>query len=66
MHVVTGKKLHVWIQWKRTDTDVKLALLRNVITERKAVSAWWERCTGRPALKNMMDADRAAMTAARK
>ena len=25
------------------------------------VSAWWERCTGRPAIKKMMDEDREKM-----
>ena len=37
-----------------------------VITSREAVSAWWDRCTKRPAIQRMLAADKEAMTAARR
>lgn len=36
----------------------------DVVTNRKAVSAWWNRCTNRPAIKTMLAADKQAATAA--
>lgn len=35
-----------------------------VITGRKALGAWWERCINRPAIKEMLAADKAAAPAA--
>lgn len=37
-----------------------------VILSRTAVSAWWDRCTNRPAIRNMLAADREAALAAGK
>lgn len=34
------------------------------IVNREAVSAWWTRCTNRPAIKNMLAADKEAAAAA--
>lgn len=36
----------------------------DIIVSREAVSAWWYRCTARPAIKKLMDADMEAMKAA--
>ena len=38
----------------------------DVITSRKAVSAWWDRCVNRPAISKMMAADKEAAAAAKK
>jgi glutathione S-transferase len=38
----------------------------DIITSRKAVSAWWTRCVNRPAIKKMLAADKEAAVAARK
>lgn len=35
----------------------------NVVTSRKVVSAWWERCMSRPAIKRMIADDKEAMAA---
>ncbi|KEF57603.1 uncharacterized protein A1O9_05521 [Exophiala aquamarina CBS 119918] len=37
-----------------------------VIRSRKAVSAWWDRCTSRPAIQKMLAADKEAAAAPRK
>lgn len=39
---------------------------REVILSRQAVSAWWKRCIGRPAVQKMLDAEKEAMAAMRK
>ncbi|KAK0649716.1 glutathione S-transferase domain-containing protein [Cercophora newfieldiana] len=36
----------------------------DVIFSRKAVTAWWQRCVNRPAIKTLLDGDKAAMAAA--
>lgn len=36
----------------------------DVVGSRGAVSAWWERCVSRPAIRAMLDADRTAAAAA--
>jgi glutathione S-transferase len=36
----------------------------DLVTGRKAVNAWWERCMSRPAIKKVVDADNAAAAAA--
>ncbi|KAH6638690.1 putative glutathione-S-transferase theta, GST [Truncatella angustata] len=36
----------------------------HIIISRKAVSAWWDRCTNRPAIQSMLAADREAASAA--
>lgn len=36
----------------------------DVVESRGAVSAWWERCVSREAVRGMLDADRAAAAAA--
>lgn len=36
----------------------------DLITSRKSVNAWWDRITSRPAIKQMLAADREAMVAA--
>lgn len=38
----------------------------DVITSRKAVSAWWDRIVGRPAIQKIMAADKEAAAAAGK
>ncbi|OAP57400.1 hypothetical protein AYL99_08138 [Fonsecaea erecta] len=38
----------------------------DVITSRKAVSAWWDRCLNRPAIQTMLAADKEATAAASK
>lgn len=38
----------------------------DVILNRKAVSAWWDRCMVRPAIQKMLAADKEAAAAARK
>jgi glutathione S-transferase len=38
----------------------------DLVTGRKAVNAWWERCMNRPAIKKVVDADNAAAAAASK
>jgi glutathione S-transferase len=38
----------------------------DVVLSRKAVSAWWDRCTSRRAIQQMLAADEEAMRAARK
>ena len=38
----------------------------NVIVSRKAVSAWWDRCVNRPAIKKILAADKEAAAAANK
>ncbi|KAF2734373.1 glutathione S-transferase [Polyplosphaeria fusca] len=38
----------------------------DIILSRKAVSAWWKRCLDRPAIQNMLAADKEAAAAARK
>lgn len=35
----------------------------DVIVSRKAVSAWWDRCMNRPAIKSMLAADKEALAA---
>lgn len=35
-----------------------------IIENREAVRAWWDRCMGRPAIRNMVAADKEAMAAA--
>ena len=37
----------------------------DVVSSRKAVGSWWERCIGRPAIRKMLAADREAATAGR-
>ena len=34
----------------------------DIMANRKAVSAWWERCMNRPAIQNMVAADKDAAT----
>ena len=36
----------------------------DIIISREAVSAWWERCVNRPAIQNMLAADKEAAVAA--
>ena len=36
----------------------------DVVVGREAVSAWWDRCVNRPAIKRMLAADKEAATAA--
>ena len=38
----------------------------DVVLSRKAVSAWWDRCMDRPAIKKMLTADKEAAAAAHK
>ena len=38
----------------------------DIVFGREAVSAWWKRCVNRPAIRKVMTADKAAMTATRK
>ncbi len=38
----------------------------DVITSRKAVNAWWERCVTRPGIQKLLAADKEAMAAASK
>ena len=38
----------------------------DVVLSRKAVSAWWDRCVNRPAIKKLLAADKEAMAAAAK
>ena len=38
----------------------------DMITSRKAVGAWWERCINRPAIQKVLAADREAMAAAQR
>ena len=38
----------------------------DVIVSRKAVNAWWERCVNRPAIQQLLAADKEAMAAAAK
>ncbi|KAF1936659.1 glutathione S-transferase, partial [Clathrospora elynae] len=35
----------------------------DIITSRKAVGAWWDRCVNRPAIKKLLAADKEAMAA---
>lgn len=36
----------------------------DIVVGREAVNAWWNRCTNRPAIKKLLEADREAMKAA--
>lgn len=36
----------------------------NIITSRKAVSAWWDRCVNRPAIQKLLAVDKEAAGAA--
>ena len=36
----------------------------DTILSRQAVNAWWDRCVNRPAIQNMLAADKEAMAAA--
>jgi glutathione S-transferase len=38
----------------------------DIIVSREAVSAWWDRCTNRPAIQRMLAADKEAAAAARR
>jgi glutathione S-transferase len=38
----------------------------DLVVDRKTVSAWWDRCMGRPAIRKMLAADKEAMDAAQK
>jgi glutathione S-transferase len=38
----------------------------NIVTSRKVVSAWWDRCMNRPAIQRMLAADKEAAVAASK
>ena len=37
----------------------------DLITTRAAVSAWWDRCTNRPAVRNLLDGNKRVLAAVR-